>query len=224
MQHGVAREVRLGEAVLSNVPVDALSSLKGAQDVIVVGTNVLEQFLATVDAPGRRVLLAPRGSAVEAAAEGAAPTGSAAGAGAAEGAAPTGSAAGAGAAEVPFLLWGDHSIIARGGFGSRSDLNFIVDSGFAYEIDGRQASMWARLGNYRAWGVPKAVANGRHFESPEPIRLGPLEQHDPFVATTPRKPPWSSLGGIRVDALLSHAFLGHYAWTVDFDRRVLAFR
>jgi Aspartyl protease len=195
MQHGVARELRLGEAVLTNVPVDALGSLTGAQDVIVVGTNVLEQFLATVDAPAGRVLLAPRGSEAE-----------------------------AGATEVPFLLFGDHSLIARGGFGNRSDLNFIVDSGFAYEIDGRQASMWARLGDYRAWGAPKAVADGRHFESPVPITLGPLEQHGAFVATTPRKPPWSSLGGIRVHALLSHAFLGRYAWTVDFDRRVLAFR
>ena len=34
---------------------------------------------------------------------------------------------------------------------------------------------------------------------------------------------WRAFGewsGIRVEALLSHAFLKHYAWTIDFDRRV----
>jgi hypothetical protein len=37
---------------------------------------------------------------------------------------------------------------------------------------------------------------------------------------------WRAFGdwsGIRVDALLSHAFLKRYTWTIDFDRHVYLF-
>lgn len=40
--------------------------------------------------------------------------------------------------DVPFFVWGDHYMFARGGFGDHRDLNFFVDSGLvSLHADGR---------------------------------------------------------------------------------------
>lgn len=187
---GIASELRLGPATLTNVPVTATPTLTGAQDVVIIGTNVLQQFLATIDNPGGELRLAPRGTPP-----------------------PPG-------APVPFGLWDDHYLFARGGLGARDDCTWFVDSGLVYLIasdDGaiRQASLTTTAALYRTFGI---TASGPHFEAPAPLRLGPLSQDHPFVSTAPRRVPWSSFGGIRIDGLLSHGFLKRYAWTLDFDR------
>ena len=133
-------------------------------------------------------------------------------------------------AEIPFQLWGDHWMFARGGFGSRRGRNFFIDSGHLYVVAGddgrpRQASLWTTAAQYRSWGVPAQLAAGPHFESSDPLWLGPLRQRDQLMATVPaRRTPWESLGGVRIDGLLSGAFLRHYAWTLDFDRHRYTFR
>jgi len=210
---GIARELTLGGATLTNVPVEALPTLRDGQDVVIIGTNVLQQFLATVDYPGQRLFLSPR-SDPSFAAEHVALLG-----GLPE------------AARVPFFLWGDHFMFARGGFGARRDLNYFVDSGLAYVIQEddesppRQACMYATARQYRSWGVPAGRAAGPHFEADRPISLGPLLQERHLVATAPaRRVPWESFGGVRIDGLLSHAFLSRYAWTLDFDRHEYTFR
>lgn len=210
---GLAHELTLGDATLTNVPVEAMPTLKGGQDVVVIGTNVLQRFLTTVDYPGERLLLSPRrdpdGSATHQALLGTWPE----------------------AARIPFHLWSDHYMFARGGFGDRQDLNYFIDSGLAYVVRGddgsppRQACLYATARRYRSWGVPRARAAGPHFDTDAPISLGPLRQQRQFVATAPgRRAPWASFGGVRIDGLLSHAFLSRYAWTIDFDRHEYAFR
>jgi len=54
--------------------------------------------------------------------------------------------------------------------------------------------------------VDSAATTQRHFESPLPISLGSLEQRGQFFATV-ANPTWTSFGGVRVDGLLSHAFI-----------------
>ena len=210
---GIARELTLGGATLTNVPIEAMPTLRDGQDVVVIGTNVLQQFLATVDYPGQRLLLSPRSNA-GAAAEHLALLGDQ----------PE-------VARVPFYLWDDHFMFARGGFGARRDLNYFIDSGLAYVIQEddesppRQACMYATARQYRSWGVPAGRAAGPHFEADGPISLGPLRQEHHLVATAPsRRAPWESFGGVRIDGLLSHAFLSRYAWTLDFDRHEYTFR
>jgi Aspartyl protease len=51
---GLAGSFRIGDAVLENVPVVGLSMPAGERDFVHFGTNVLEQFLATLDYPRRR--------------------------------------------------------------------------------------------------------------------------------------------------------------------------
>ena len=61
--YGVAERFVLGDVVLHNVPVDVLSTLEGESDLVIFGTNVLEQFLSTLDYPRRRLILSKRGDA-----------------------------------------------------------------------------------------------------------------------------------------------------------------
>ncbi|WP_329427869.1 retropepsin-like domain-containing protein [Streptosporangium sp. NBC_01495] len=209
---GTARELTLGDAVLTNVPVEAMPTLRGDQDLVIIGTNVLQRFLATIDHPRGRLLLSrrrdPRQAAGHLALLNDRPE----------------------LARIPFYLWADHYMFARGGFGTRQDLNFFIDSGLVYVIqeDGsapRQACLYTTARRYRSWGVSRARAARPHFPVDEPIHLGPLRQDDQFVATTPtRRVPWASFGGVRVDGLLSHSFLEKYTWTLDFDRHEYTFR
>ncbi|MFI7133580.1 retropepsin-like aspartic protease [Nonomuraea sp. NPDC050153] len=211
LRHGTIAELRLGAASLTNVPVEVLSTLVGPQDLVIIGTNVLEQFLSTVDHPRNRLILSPRRHP-DAAAEHSRLLADS----------PV-------AAEFGFYLWADHFMFARGGFGPRDDLTFFIDSGLVYVDDAveppRQACLLTTPRHYRAWGVPRHLTGRPHFDSPEPVSLGPLTRRDPLVAVArSRTTPWQSFGGVRVDGLLSHGFLKAYAWTLDFDRGRYMFR
>lgn len=207
---GLAREFRLGDAVLRNVPVEVLPSLRGEQGFVIFGTSVLERFLATLDYPKARMILSPRGDP-----------------GAARDHADRLPERGV---EVPFLQWADHYLFARGGLGRRHDLNLFVDSGLVMLGPGsRQACFTAAAETFRACGVEPGHVRRRpfergprFFESELPVSIGALEQRDQYYLVG-RRPPWRSFGGVRIDGLISHAFLRRYAWTLDFDRRVFVF-
>ncbi|WP_283136201.1 retropepsin-like aspartic protease [Rhizohabitans arisaemae] len=196
---GLVGELNLGGTVLTNVPVDILPTLAGPQDLVIMGTCLLRRFLSTIDTPGDRLLLAPRGSAVP-----------------------------PGGTRMPFHLWGDHFMFAAGGYGEL-DLTFFVDSGLVQLLeDGgtlRQAAVYATKSQYRSWGFAPGELSGTHLRAARPLRLGPLEQDGHLLSIAPgRRAPWSELGGVRVDGLISQAFLAQYAWTLDFDRHEYIFR
>ena len=188
---GTASELRLGPATLTDVPVTAMPTLTGAQDVVIIGTNVFQQFLTTIDSPAGSLRLAPRGTPPP-----------------------------VDGTRVPFGLWDDHYLYARGGFGTRDDCRWFIDSGLVYLIAAdegppRQASLMTTAALCRTFGIESPAP---HFEASVPLRLGPLTQARPFVATAPDPVPWSTFGDVPIDGLLSHGFLKQYAWTLDFDR------
>jgi hypothetical protein len=200
LQMGVVKQFRLGDAVLKNVPVTVTRILEAPKDLVIFGTNVLQQFLATVDYPKERLILSPRDNShlserhrtmLE-----------------------------DGRVELPFYMGGDHYMFARGGFGDHKDLNFFIDSGLVSLAQGtgglRQACFEATADQYKEWGVDTESTTKVHFETSLPISLGPLEQRDQFYVTV-EKPIVDSLGGVRIDGLLAHAFLKEYAWTLDFE-------
>jgi len=54
--------------------------------------------------------------------------------------------------------------------------------------------------------------------------LGPLEQEGHLVlAGREEKDSWGKFEEVRIDGLLSHAFLKHYVWTIDFNERIYIF-
>jgi hypothetical protein len=204
--YGIAERFVLGDAVLHNVPVDVLSTLTGDSDLIIFGTNFLEWFLSTVDCRNRRLILSKRGDPAAAEAHRAM--------------LPTHDST------VPFHLWGDHFMFARGGLGARRGLNFFVDSGLTYVVpDGsggsRQASFATSKKRLKQWGISAADIRQGHFESPAPLTLGPIGQERPLIVAAPAGE--QNFGGVRIDGLISHGFLKRYMWTIDFDTREYRF-
>jgi hypothetical protein len=188
------------------VPIAAIARAFGVDMGPIIGTNVFRQFLTTIDAPGNRLILCRRGDPAASAEHLARLSGS-----------PD---------EVPFAVLGEHYMIARGRIGTDRDLSFFIDSGLAiFTTDQGQAAMLVSRGTLEAWGLPQP-ASGRFAEIPQSIALGSVAQNGTTAFVVPDR-TWRAFGdwsGIRVDALLSHAFLKKYAWTIDFDRRVYAFR
>lgn len=59
------------------------------------------------------------------------------------------------------------------------------------------------------------------FESPAALCLGPLCQERPLFVVGAAGD--TTFGGVRIDGLISHAFLKRYVWTIDFDARTYQF-
>ena len=146
VRHGFA-DLELGKIHLRNAPVAVhegalptgpIAEAFGVELGPIIGTNVLERFLATVDAPGQRLLLSRRGDAE----------------------ARTAHLARLGAAphEAPFALWGDHLMIARGRVGGMTDANLFVDSGLvAFTAEQGQAALLAPRHALASWGLALPV-------------------------------------------------------------------
>ncbi|MCH8332826.1 retroviral-like aspartic protease family protein [Candidatus Sumerlaeota bacterium] len=200
--HGMAQSFRLGDAILDNVPVIVLPSLVGSQDFIIFGTSVLQQFLSTLDYPNKRLILSPLDSpGLRDRHLGMLPQNR---------------------TEMPFYMWGDHYMFARGSLGDHSGLNFFVDSGLVLlSPDGkggmRQASFTTSKEKLAAWGFTPEQVDNRTFESDQSLALGSIVQTEPLLA--PGRVGDTSFGGVRIDGLISHGFLKANAWTLDFPNR-----
>lgn len=204
--YGIAGRFVLGDAVLHNVPVAVLSTLRGESDLVILGTNILEPFLSTMDYPNRRLILSKRADA-SARAEHLAMLPS-------------------GGVSVPFYLWSEHCMFARGGAGGRRDLNFFVDSALvSLHPDGRggqrQASFTSSKRKFKTWGIQDAEIQRGFFESPHPLTLGSVREDRPLMVVGAAGD--TQFGGVRIDGVISHAFLKRYVWTIDFDAREYRF-
>jgi hypothetical protein len=209
IRSGVA-DLELGPVLLRNVPVAvhdgalparAIADAFGVELGPIIGTNILERFLATIDAPGQRLILSRRGErgARDAHLARLAPT----------------------LREAPFALWGDHLMIARGRAGNLADANLFVDSGLvAFTPDQGQAALLVGRGALASLGAAEP-APGTFANVPGEVAIGPAARHGLTAYPVPDS-TWRNLGnwgGIRVDALVSWGFLRHFSWTIDFDRR-----
>jgi len=206
--HGIAKTFRIGDALFENVPVGALASLVGQENFIIFGTSILQQFLSTLDYPNKRLILSPRDNsqlrkdhlALLPADE----------------------------VKIPFYMAGDHYMFVRGGVGEHRDLNFFIDSGLVSLHPGkggiRQAAFTAPPNSFIRWGFKPEEVEKKVFDSHLPLSLGPLEQEGHLVlAGKEEKDSWGKFAEVRIDGLLSHAFLKHYAWTIDFNKRIYIF-
>jgi hypothetical protein len=198
-------DLEIGPVRLGNVPVavhedglqaDPVASAFDSEVAAIIGTNVLAQFLSTLDGPNKRLLLAPRG-----------------------GSTPTRGT------EVRFALWADHYMFVRGTVGTEPTTLF-VDSGLvAVDRDGTQASLLASSKRLRAWRA-SAARDADLASVPGGIRLGPLARTPArALAVPPRtwRRMTAAWDGVHADALLSYGFLKHHAWTLDFDRYTYRF-
>ncbi|MBI4952699.1 MAG: aspartyl protease family protein [Myxococcales bacterium] len=163
----------------------------------IVGTVVLYHFLSTLDYPGRRLVLRRLGGAYSTATERT-------------------------VVDVPFLLAGDHFILARGALGKLTDMLWFVDTGLAgggftapeatlaaagIALDRSQASEGVGGG-----GKTEVIP----FVVPE-LSLGAVTERN--VAGLFSGPfPLENALGFPVHGLVSHGFLKPYAVTFDFAK------
>ena len=119
------------------IPARTIASAFGVEMGPIIGTNILGQFLTTVDAPQARLILSGRDNPAARGQHFARLSGR--------------------VEEVPFALFGEHFMIARGRIGEDRDVNFFVDSGLAaFRSDQGQAGLLASTSTLESWGIPRA--------------------------------------------------------------------
>jgi hypothetical protein len=213
-------DLELGAGELRNVPVvvhdEGVLSSQGMAEAFgvelgpIVGTNLLRPFLATVDGPGRRLLLSRRGDEPARAEHLARLAGD--------------------AVTVPFALWGEHMMIARGRVGEGLEVNLFVDSGLvAVTQEQGQASLLAPESSLSGWGASRGKRGGpasRFAQLPSTLALGEASAAGAtvFVVSDRTWRQFGDWGGVRVSGLVSWGFLKEYSWTLDFDRMLYELR
>lgn len=204
-RRGMLRSLTLGSATAYDVPVHVFPTHAAALfDNVkidgVVGTTLLERFLVTIDYPRNRLVLRPRSAAVSSAF--------------------LARATDARAAIVPFYLVGDHFVIAPARVNGAGNL-FLFDSGLAgggvmpssaligaagISVDPARATT-----GYGGGGALTAIP----FVAAR-VDVGTASQRNVPGIYTPQGSPFSLFPFV-VWGAISHEFLKHYAFTMDFD-------
>jgi hypothetical protein len=183
-----------------NVPVVIMED---SPDLMIWGTNILEQFLCTIDYPNRRFMLTPREmkslykphfDKLPKARE-----------------------------TRPFYLWSRHYMFAKGKFAGYEGLNFFFDSGLCAiaDINGelKQAPFTTSKETLVKWGFKRSdLENSTFFPTMDSLGLHGLTQPNTLIWYDKNLEKNRSFGGVQIDGLISHAWLKNYTWTIDFDK------
>jgi hypothetical protein len=198
--------ISLGTATAYNVAATVVPT-RGALDIPnvrldgIVGTGVLERFLATIDYPKARLVLRPRSNAESERFQSAARAEN--------------------ATIVPCWLVGDHFVFARAQVNDAPPGIFLFDSGLAGGglMPTEQLVTDARISVDRAHPVSGSGGGGSvtafSFTASK-ISVDSATQHDVPGLYTAEGTPFG-IFAFAVQGALSHDFLKHYAYTVDFD-------
>ena len=200
---GVAETVTMGDVTFTNVPVvGATWKALGQTSDGVLTTQMLKQFLSTMDYDNRRITLRER--TPEALAQ------------------VMETFADTPPVEVPFFMTATHLMFAKGSLNGHEGINYFMDSGLAMsmpmivvdetvELLGLQTNViegtdyfWTSIESHGLNGLVKGAtqAMGNVFV-----------EEDPF---------WQS--GFMMDALMSHQYLWPLgSWTIDFDNMTYYF-
>ena len=201
---GVAETVTMGDVTLTNVPVVGATWKEiGQTSDGVLTTQLLKQFLSTMDYDNRRITL--RARTPEALAQVMATLGDA----------PP-------PVQAPFYMTATHIMFAKGSLNGHEDINYFLDSGLAMsmpmilvdetvELLGLETNAIEGT-NYYWTSIESHGLNG--LTSGATQALGNVFVEDDFF--------WQ--GGFMADALISHQYLWPLgSWTIDFDNMTYYF-
>lgn len=164
----------------------------------IIGTIFLSQFLATVDYPHGNLILRPRSDS-----------------------AAFERSIGPDATSVPFWYVPDHYLFARGDVNVLTDRLFLVDSGLA---GGGFSPTQATVAD--AYIGLDEIHTGTGVGGGGPVAVIPFTLNKLCLGTACRSgvrglytPSGSPLQNFpfRAAGIISHQFLEHFAWTIDFD-------
>lgn len=119
---------------------------------------------------------------------------------------------------LPFFMWGDHYMFARGGLDSKRDLTYFIDSGSVFvDTTGIQSAISVRRSllvdlGYSMQSDPRGFVSAK-----EKTFLGKIGVTDQLIHFR-EKLPVQSLGGVEIHGSLSHGFLKNFKWSIDFNR------
>jgi Aspartyl protease len=200
---GVADTVKLGQVTLKNVPVIVAKwKALGLTSDGVITTQILKQFLSTVDYSKKEITLRERSA-----------SGHAQLLASLEGKAPH---------QMPFFLASTHLQFAKGCLNGHPGLNFLVDSGLALSLP-----LVLPDETVKSLGLSKTpIPNTKLFVSPieshgldHLIRGATQAASNIFVE---KNMYWSN--GFLMDGLISHQYLWHLgSWTIDFENMTYSF-
>ena len=200
---GVADTVRLGQVTLKNVPVIVAKwKVMGLTSDGVITTQILKQFLSTMDYTNKEIVFRERSASgrrqLLAAFEGKTPY------------------------QMPFFLASTHLQFAKGCLNGHSGLNLLVDSGLALSLP-----LVVPDETVEFLGLSKTpIPNTKFFVSPieshgldHLIRGATQAASNIFVE---KNMYW--VNGFLLDGLISHQYLWHLgSWTIDFDNMTYYF-
>lgn len=204
-------DIQIGSVSINNVPVaiheEGLSAaplathFNSAMDVI-IGTNILELFLTTIDGPNNRMIITDKtnNSALQ----------------------EHGRLFCEGGVEVPFGIWTDHLMIAHGQIADKGPINLFVDSGLVVVTPEQgQASFLISYEQLRNLGIQRNDAQ-LFNQITEPSGLEGVYSKNLLVYPIPDRTwrNYGNWGGMEVAALLGWGYLKHYCWTIDFENRI----
>jgi hypothetical protein len=200
VSRGIAKELTFeGGPRFVNVPVDVMEDLG---DLVIFGTSLLERFLSTVDYPNKRFILTPRERVdLREAHLSLLPKER---------------------RTLPFSMWGDHYMFAKGSLGVHEELSLFFDSGLVAitVVDGKpvQAPFTASRQTLIPWGFDESrLAEKGFLPSGGALGAAGLSQPDALIFFDPALEEDRDFGGVRIHGLISHAWLAEYTWTIDFD-------
>lgn len=197
----------IGNFTIHEIPVALLDTKRfaaaagGRRVVGIIGTIVLDHFRATLDYPGARLVLARRGTT-----------------------APEPAKAARERHEIPFRMAGDHFILAPGAIDSSGTKTWFVDTGLAGaaftapEETLREAGIALPDTASGMLGQGGGGATRFAFFPIRRLRLGDVTDKDMVGLYGAFPPTLARSLGVRVDGILSHAFLHTWRVTFDFDR------
>lgn len=224
---GRLNTLEMGDVVLRSVPVN-ISAFPGwtAEDEktgeirqvdAIVSTGLFQQFLATMDYPDRQLVLYPRnGAGRTKLADDLVSSGQ--------------------VTEVPFVLDAAHFMIARGAINGKPDMTFFLDSG----LDHPESAILLQKGALDYAGISLKNARTEYIGNGEgglggggfnvsnfilgSVALGGLQQTN-VAGVYGILPPnlYHTESGMLLDGIISHQFLRHYKWAIDFDRMKMVF-
>lgn len=210
VSYGMVDEVSLGDMTIRDVPVWILPTRRFSEGNVrtingVLGTRELMQFLPTLDYPGKRLILRLKESAKPIGTHGAQVT-------------------------VPFIIDGFHAMFSQCSINNKGPVLMYFDSGLA---DDQGASMVLTGAALSDLGILKPKMTGQGiggggenkygYVQVDSVAVSNLVQHKLKALFHGVEGTLETDSGYKRYGLLSHNFLKHYRWTIDFDKRVFLF-
>ena len=194
VSRGLADSLVLGDARFTHVPVATVESLTGQLETLVIlGTRILSRFLMTWDNEHGRLILTARDDPVARSQHLANHTTDIEG--------------------VDFYLHSDHYLWVHGTVAGHEALMFLDTGLVTLDPSGHQPAGAIHASMLDAWNITHAEG----FTGPLLVSVGSGNREVSSFSVFPDRRNLPRLESTGPDILLSHGFLKHFVWTLDFD-------